>query len=460
MADASEESPSPVGEPRLPWWRAPDFPLDPKQSPIYYGWIVVIVGTLGMLTMVPGSPPGMSPFFEAMMDAWNLSATGIAGAYMLGTLLTGIVTLFSGRSVDNLDARRLALWVLLGYGGLLGLLGVSDRFYRWLAPAGDAPWLALAMLTALFFGIRYLGLGLMATLCRSMVIRWFTDRRNIAITLSGIMLSLSFSSAPVVLFHLNDWLGWRETWLVLGLFFATVIALVAWLFFRSSPEACGIGVDGESREAGVDPNRIVAEKRFPVHHEFTASEAARNYTFWIYILGVSVNGLVGTGLMLNLSTLAQEAGVTPERAFSLLVPEGIISVTFNVVMGLYSGRLNLKIPLLIMLFGVVIEVLGLLWFSTGLGQIAFFVGGGMAWGCFGVLLNMPWPRFFGRRNIGSINGMVTGATIIASAAGPFFFALTFDQLGSYLPILGASLLLPGITALLAIRADNPQERLG
>ena len=42
-------------------------PFDPARLPFFYGWVIAVVGTFGMIATVPATPPGFAPFVDPMM---------------------------------------------------------------------------------------------------------------------------------------------------------------------------------------------------------------------------------------------------------------------------------------------------------------------------------------------------------------------------------------------------------
>jgi MFS family permease len=69
-----------------------------------------------------------------------------------------------------------------------------------------------------------------------------------------------------------------------------------------------------------------------------------------------------------------------------------------------------------------------------------------------------WPRLYGRRQLGRIQGVAQAQTVLASALGPLLLAACIEVTGSYRAmfyILGAVVALFGLAALLV---SLPQPR--
>ena len=48
-----------------------------------------------------------------------------------------------------------------------------------------------------------------------------------------------------------------------------------------------------------------------------------------------------------------------------------------------------------------------------------------------VMFFSVWPRLYGRRQLGRIQGVAQAMTVLASAVGPLLLALCVDMTGSY-----------------------------
>ena len=93
---------------------------------------------------------------------------------------------------------------------------------------------------------------------------------------------------------------------------------------------------------------------------------------------------------------------------------------------------------------VIAGVVGLI---SGITSGLFGVGGGLVM----VLFFAAWPRIFGRRHLGRIQGVAQAITVLASALGPLLLAWCVKWTGSYATMfqaLAAVIALVGVAALL------------
>jgi hypothetical protein len=74
-----------------------------SRSPIYYGWFVVLAGTLGAMMTTPGQTVGISIFLDPIIADLGLTRSGALTLYLVGTLLGSLFLPFA--DVLRLPAR-------------------------------------------------------------------------------------------------------------------------------------------------------------------------------------------------------------------------------------------------------------------------------------------------------------------------------------------------------------------
>ena len=55
-------------------------------------------------------------------------------------------------------------------------------------------------------------------------------------------------------------------------------------------------------------------------------------------------------------------------------------------------------------------------------------GFGISGGLYACLIIVAWPRFYGRKHLGSINGFYMGVQVFASAIGPPLFGISENEI--------------------------------
>ncbi len=191
--------------------------IDPGKSPVFYGYIVLFIGSIGILASIPGQTVGVSVFTDPLKDALGLSRNQFSNAYMIGTLLSAFFVAKAGVLFDAYGARYVAFFASLFLGISLLLCSVSVEISEgikgilhinsWMVPFG--------LMTILFFFIRFCGQGVLTMASRNMIMIWFDRNRGKVNSISSIGVSLGFSSSPIFLSKLIDDQGWEMTWQIL-----------------------------------------------------------------------------------------------------------------------------------------------------------------------------------------------------------------------------------------------------
>ena len=359
-----------------------------------------------------------------------------------------------GRVLDRWGERRMAVASVLATGLVLFYLancGVISQALGQALPAAAAAFIVIGLG---FYMIRAAAQGVLSMTCRNAIGKWFDHRRGLALAISGVLVSFSYSFAPRGLDWLIDHYGYDGAWLRMGVVTIVIMAPIAWLLFCDTPEEAGLEMDG-----GKVASAAAANPDMQIHREFSRGEALRDYSFWVFNLTFSFYGLYATAFTFHILSLASEYQFADERILSLFVPIAATSVLTNLVFGAINARLRLKWLLLVMNIGCLSATLGMLFLDKPGGVSAYVIGNGIASGGFVSLTGIVFPRFYGRLHLGAISGVNMSAMVIASGLGPLAFGLCQQFSGSYRGILVASVFVPTLLALLSLRADNPQRKL-
>lgn len=437
----------------------PDRPFRPGALPFYYGWVVLVVSTVGLVMSAPGQTIGVSVFTEDLLRVTGLSRVQFSNAYLIGTLASGLMLPKAGRLLDRIGARRGVVASSLALGTVLAMLSQVDRIAQALAGLGADPVLAAyAILTVGFLGLRFSGQGALTLVSRTMLGRWFERRRGLVSSISAPFASVAFASSPLLLAGWVEGSGWRGAWQEMALVVGIGMTLFGWLFFRETPESCGLAMEGgparddaeenedDDQDEDEDGTRQSTARRAraaaAIRPDLTRSEAVRTTAFWLVTLAVANHAMVGTGIALHIVDLGAEAGLDEAQALRIFLPVTLLSVPTGIVMGLAIDRLPIRGLIMAMMVGQVL-MFGL---APHLGEpllyTACVAGWGFSSGFYGPLTVAALPNFFGRTHLGAIQGVMMMVIVIASALGPALLAGGQATFGSYAGILHSLAALP------------------
>ncbi|GGZ69251.1 hypothetical protein [Algibacter mikhailovii] len=147
--------------------------IKPEKSPIFYGYIVLLFGSIGILASIPGQTVGVSVFTDPVKEALGLSRTNFSNAYMIGTLLSALIVAKAGVWFDRFGARYVAFFAVIFLAFGLFLFSFSQTLSRnisellqlesWIIP--------FTIIIILFFIIRFCGQGVLTMASRNMIMR-------------------------------------------------------------------------------------------------------------------------------------------------------------------------------------------------------------------------------------------------------------------------------------------------
>lgn len=412
---------------------------------------MLAAGTLCVIASIPGQTMGVSVFTPRLQGAFRLSEGGLSSAYGLGTLLSGLLIARAGRWVDRFGVRRTAVVTCLLMGVPLAMLASSAQLR---ALGGDAAAWGFGLAAVCFFLLRFLGQGLLALIPRVMIGKWFERRRGLATGISGLFISFGFGIAPLGLKGLIDRFGWSGAYWVLAGAVSLGMGAVALIFFRERPQDFGLEPDG----GYVGGERKQHRDSLPAVKEFTLNDARRTMTFWVYTAALSLQGMLITAITFHIVAIAEEAGMTENRAVQLFFPMAVVSVCTNFTAGYISDKTRLRYLLIVHMLTLGMGTVSLAWFNTSAGWWAAILGFGMSGGLFSTLVSVSWPRFFGTTHLGAISGQNMAMMVLSTSVGPLMYSAIRDWSGSFDVAFFVSGCFPLAVLLLLPWAGNPQDK--
>ena len=434
----------------------PDFPFRPDSLPFFYGWVILGASTLGILMSLPGQTMGISVFTDHLIEATALSRIEISNAYLLGTIVSGLLLPYGGTLTDRLGVRRVVVAACIGLAATLVYLANADRLAAGLAaawpvhPASAVAWAGLALG---FTSVRFWGQGMLTLVSRTMLAHWFERRRGLVAAVSGPLVSFGFAGAPLLLSLWIGRAGWRGAWFELACVVGLGMGLLGWLLFRDNPEECGLRMDG--REEPSSSSSELPAPRAP--RDFTRSEAIRTGAFWLLVLGIGNQAMVGTGITFHIVDMGAEVGLGESAAVAVFLPMALVSAVVGLLAGLAVDRYPIRFLMMIMMFGQCFMFFGMAHFGDPWLRVVGIVGWGLATGFYGPFTIAALPGWFGRTHIGAIQGFLMMTIVISSALGPSTLALFEEMFGSYTPGLHLLIALPAAVFVASPFVRDPQR---
>jgi MFS transporter, OFA family, oxalate/formate antiporter len=392
-------------------------PTDPlrsrtiERSPVYYGWVILVVGTLGLMMTMPGQTVGVSVFLDPLIAELGATRSSVSLLYTLGTLVGALALPSIGRAIDRGGPRLAVGWIAAGFAAAC----------VYMATVASLPGLAIGFLL-----LRGLGQGALGLVSLHVINVWFVRRRGLAVGITGVGMALATAGFPRLIEAGIDAFGWRTAYAGLGALVALTILPLGVAFFRGHPERYGATPDGRAAPHARGPAAV--------EPAFTVAEARRSVAFWLLAGAVACISALGTGLLFHHYDLMASRGLDRATATSLFAWFAWVIAGTHLTIGVLSDRLDPRLPVVTML---VLQAASLVFAAQVVPATLPLYGVliGVTQGIMGNVSGTAFARYFGRRAIGGIKGTATTLSVAGAAAGPLLLAWGPEWLGGYRPTL-------------------------
>jgi MFS family permease len=412
-------------------------------TPVYYGWVVV-AACFVVISLVSPLIASFSVFYVAVLGDFNWSRGQLSIALAIHLLFCGAASPFAGGLIDRFGPRR-----AMPIGAIIAAAAL----------------ISLSRATALWHF--YVGFGVIAAVGSSMlhvvplttiVSNWFARNRGTAI---GIVTAGSGAGQLVmlpILQYLIDRIGWRSSYLVLGMTVLVIPTALIWRFVYARPEDRGFTADDEvemkrrRKPPGVDAatdaeGQRVGRREGAARHsepvildqewaqtDWTIGKAARSFRFWAL---ASVMAMFAAGFFLisvQLVAYLADKGYSSMLAASVVGLQGLLNIVGKFVGGILCDRIGREktLSLSITVFVACIVLLNLAGFILSPALVYIFaISYGMGYGMALPALMTSAADLFQGRHFGSILGAITLGGFAGGAVGAWMSGHLFDLTNGY-----------------------------
>ena len=402
---------------------------------IFYGWVIVAAALVIILVLV-GIRFSFGVFFkslEAEFELTRAATSSIFSAYMVLAAVFGIV---NGWALDRYGPKRIL--------SLMGLFTGLGLFITGLTSSLWQLFLSYSLLVAI-------GTAGAVPLLMSIVSRWFDKKRGIAVGIatSGTGLG-TLVLAPFAAYLISS-LGWRMSYIVVGLAGGLVVISLAMLL-RREPGEIGYLPDGLKLSAGR--TELMSREEDSQLTGLSLVETFGTRGFWllvsVFLLWAFCLGLV----MTHVVPYATDLGISTIEASTVISLIGGFQIVSRLSVGRISDIAGRKVP------GVICALLGtgaLIWLIWSHNLWMFYLFAiifGLFYGGLGVVNLTLVSDSFGGRSLGVIMGIINAGYSVGLAIGSALGGFIFDVTGSYVrafEIGAAATLVTGLLIVLVRR---------
>ena len=381
-----------------------------------------------MVGTLPGRTQGLGLITEPLLRDLQIDRVHFARINLWATLIGALFSVGVGRLIDRFGSRIVLTAVSVSLASVVFGMSATHSV------------VAIAILITLTRGF---GQSALSVVSITMVGQWFVRRLNLAMAVYTVALSLGFMLAFPLIGAIVLSKGWRTAWWIIGLGLLFVLAPLALLLVRRSPESMSIDPDGESSED--QPSAI----------DYTLSEALSTPSFWVFGIASAIYGLIASGIALFNESILAERHFDASTYYRSLVIVALTSLVGNFLGGWIASKWKMNRLLSLAMVLLAGSLAALPHVSTQMHVAIYAAVMGLAGGFVIVIFFSFWSAAYGRKNLGKIQGVAQALTVIASALGPLLLAETVSRTGSYASIFYLLTVVVIVLALLAWFVKTP-----
>jgi len=372
-----------------------------------YGWIIVILGNL-ILMANSLAIYGFGIFLKPIISEFGWERGSISGAFSIGILVNGLLSIAAGRLSDRYGAR-----ILVTVGGL----SMSTTFF--LMSRINSLW-QVYLVWGFFVG---LAISCSAIPIISTITRLFTKRRGLAMAIVGTGFSLGSIVTPIFIQWLISSYGWRQSFLILG-FFPIILTTLTAQFIKKDTTLLGENTQEENIENDTQTNLDFTDG-------LSLSQAIVTWRFWIFALTHFGIGFCLQMIIVHIVPHAIDIGIPEIAAASTLSIIAGSSFVSRFLAGPLSDKTSGRTVIAGSLVLLTLSLVLLIFVNNYIAFIIFSVIYGLSHGGIVTVLVLVVPELFGLRHIGTIWGVILLFGTLGGAVGAPISGIIFDTTKSY-----------------------------
>ena len=310
-----------------------------------------------------------------------------------------------GGLLSSVMVKKLGTKPVIVFSGVLAGLGFINTSLL----SSNTP--ALLYLTYAFMA--GLGIGISYIVIISTVNAWFPDKRG----LSSGALMMGFGASSLVLGNLaaslfESSLGWKGTYIVLGIAIAIVISLSA--IFIEKPD---------SSVTFPAPKKVASKREESFEaRDYTSGEMIKRFTFWRAFLFLVFNTAVGSAVISFARDLALSVGATAALATTLVGVLAMFNGLGRILTGIVFDKMGRRFTMLLANVLTIVAA-GMTLLAVGIHSRPLCILGlcltGMSYGASPTVASAFTSAFYGTKhfasNLGIVNFNLMAASFIATA---------------------------------------------
>lgn len=340
-------------------------------------------------------------FVVPWLDHFEIARSEVMVAILVFQVTTGLLSPVLGRLMDQVLMRGLVITGAVSMGLGLALLSEANQFWQ------------VILIYSTLLPIGMLLCGTLAS--QTMVSKWFTGDRGLAIGLSAMGTSVGGLIIPMIVIELIASHEWEGTLLILSVASTIILIPLNMIVLKFEPPT-----------ANYEPNRA----QFLDSRTWTSQEILASKAFWIPVMAlIPINAAFG-GVQFNLGAYMADLGHDQSLAAKLIAVTSVMMISGKLFFGAMGDRVDHRKLYWIM---TVLIVVALLFYEGSPEKLDLVIAAGIqgfATGGVMPMMGIIYSARFGTHSFGKVLGYVN-LVIMLGSFGSIFSGWVFDRTHSY-----------------------------
>ncbi len=380
---------------------------------IYYGWWVVLSSAIVLFVGLGFGLYTFPVFYPALIESFGWSRGEVVTGGALLMVILGIMSPFTGMTIDRYGAKRIVMFGVVMVGTALLLFTLVHSLWQFYA-------------ACFLLGLGLCGVSHMPN--QVLIANWFVQKRGLAVGLISAGVGLGGAVGPLWVTSLIDHHGWRAGFAGMGVAVWAIPLVLAAVVIKNRPQDMGLLPDG----AATPPPRSRAHSRHRLRWaSATFGQAVRTGDFWILFSAIFLISAMMYTISQHLFVHLRDKGFPSTQAAGALSIILGTSSAGKLLFGALSDRLDKRNVMLITFILLAGSSLALL-MPPRLSLIyAFALTFGLGYG--GIFSCMPVvaAEYFGLGALGKILGLIFLSFNLGGSLWPIAAGYLFDAVGNY-----------------------------
>jgi MFS family permease len=411
---------------------------DNKRLGIHYAWWIMVASAAIYAASVGIIVNNAGLLYNAVAADLEI---GIGSISFYTTIMYLTITFFlpfSSRILARFDLRR-----------VLTVAGIMNALAFGLMSIYTSVWQFYLSGFILGLGSTFLIYGTVPIIINN----WFKVKEGTALGIAQAFMGIGGAISAPLTGYLIETIGWRPTYVALGVGVAILILPFSIFVIREKPSDIGM------QPLGVDANIEGSENEEAEVPGVKQEDARKSVPFVLILIFTGLFGLIST-VSFHVPNFAQSIGFAPTIAATAVTAVTVAQTVGKFLIGWVNDRFGTKSAVATGITGGLLGII-LLLFSNNLGLFALYIGAflfGLGYSASTLLPPIVITATFGRRDYAPIYTSVMSVSTLGVALGTTLFGYLFDLTGSYYVVFITVMILFAIALISSFISINWKEK--